>query len=133
MSDQRDKKLAQNQKKQAAAGGGQNAVRSRPPQGLWLLLSGGLVILSLLGYWAMQGASRGQENGEGQPTFGGLAQLATSTPTSLFKVAAATATAIRVAQPTQAAASTKAPVKPGDWDLTIIHTNDVRGYLDPCG
>jgi 2',3'-cyclic-nucleotide 2'-phosphodiesterase (5'-nucleotidase family) len=37
-----------------------------------------------------------------------------------------------VPQPTLAQAAVP-PVMAADYQLTILHTNDAQGYLDPCG
>lgn len=79
-----------------------------------------------------------------------------SAPTSVMGPVPATAISPSQATPTwtRAAASaptntplriptfTRAPIlaqptivvsQSGNWSLSILHTNDVRGYLDPCG
>ena len=57
----------------------------------------------------------------------------------LNTIGAATNTPIRqtVLQPTlpqpTVAQALVPPVMAADYQLTILHTNDVQGYLDPCG
>ena len=64
----------------------------------------------------------------------------TSTPRPTFTAAVVATTALPTtaavqASPTPASTNTPAPaVRPADGlSLTVLHTNDVYGYIDPCG
>ena len=70
------------------------------------------------------------------PAMSSTAAVSSATP------AAKPVTAAPAAKPTptQLAAKTAAalptatrPASTGPYDLTILHTNDVKGYLEPCG
>ena len=43
------------------------------------------------------------------------------------------ATAAPTLKPTTAPPTVAATNVPGGYNLTILHTNDVKGYVEPCG
>lgn len=122
------------------------ATRNKPPrEWMWPFFVMVLVALGALGYW---GTSIFSPQAEALPTLapatkGLTAVAAVNSPTpvrvGLNTKSASTNTPARpvvvqptVPQPTIAQALVP-PVMAADYQLTILHTNDVQGYLDPCG
>jgi hypothetical protein len=117
------------------------ATANRPPrEWMWPFFVMVLVALGVLGYW---GTSIFAPRAETIPTLAPTAVAAVNSPTparvGLNANSAATNTPVRqvaalptVPQPT-AVEVVVPPVMAADYQLTILHTNDVQGYLDPCG
>lgn len=97
-------------------------VTESPMRYRWLVI----LTLLLLIVWLAAGCS------PATPTSTPQATARTPAPTRLYDVPLppATATARALQSPTPAA--TNGPVAEG-IKLTILHTNDSRGYVDPCG
>jgi hypothetical protein len=106
------------------------ATRNKPPrEWMWPFFVMVLVALGALGYW---GTSIFSPQAETLPTLPpvtkSLAAVATATNTPLRQVIIQPT----APQPTVAQAIVP-PVMAANYQLTILHTNDVQGYLDPCG
>lgn len=88
----------------------------------WLVILTSLLLIS----WLAAGCSPANPASAPQVT------AHTPAPTRLYDVPLPPATATARASQGPTPAATSGPVV-GGTKLTILHTNDSRGYVDPCG